>query len=99
MFTATMEYIFKDNKLVEAGEIWENDVLVLAKKQPGFVRMQFLTGADGKRALAIGTWEDKSNAEAFMQTGVFKDLMEKIKDTLEEDPKPLIWDLKYYAEK
>ncbi|MCF7910911.1 MAG: antibiotic biosynthesis monooxygenase [Candidatus Cloacimonetes bacterium] len=96
MYTSTMRYEFKIDKFAEACEIWENKVLALAAKQPGFVRMQFLVQPDKGIALAIGTWESQIAAQNFMKTGVFKDLLEDLKDFSLSQPQPEIWVLKYY---
>ena len=96
MYTATIEYTFKEDRFDEACEIWEKSVLTLASKQQGFVRMQFLTAPP--KALAMGTWQDPSFAQAFMQTGVFKDLLEQLQPMLEGDPRSKIWDLAYFAQ-
>ena len=97
MYTATMEYEFKEDRFDEASLLWRDEVLYLAKKQAGFVRMQFLVSSP--KAMAIGTWKSDEDAKNFMQTGVFKDLMEKLKDMISSEPKPQIWDLLYFAEK
>jgi len=97
MYTAVMEYHFKKESFVDACETWNNEVIKLAKEQPGFVRMQFMI-RDGEYALAIGTWEKQEDAQNFMKTGIFKDLLEKFADILVETPTPAIWDTIYYAE-
>ena len=96
MYTATMIYKFKADGFDKACELWEKKVLDLASRQPGFVRMQFLVNSP--EAMAIGTWEDESNARAFMETGVFKDLMEVLKPYVDGDPKARIWDLLYFKD-
>ncbi len=96
MYTATVEYTFKEDQFDEACRIWQESVLELARKQKGFVRMQFLTASP--MALAMGTWEDASFAQAFMQTGVFKDLLAKLGPMLTGEPRPKIWDLAYFAQ-
>ncbi|PID29671.1 MAG: hypothetical protein CSB55_01535 [Candidatus Cloacimonadota bacterium] len=97
MFTAMVEYTFKPESLEEACKLWEEHVLELAKKQKGFIRLQFYTKPDGK-ALAMGTWERKEDAMAFMATGVFKDLLAKLMLQTAEPPKHQTWDLKYFAD-
>ncbi|MDA3958327.1 hypothetical protein [Oceanispirochaeta sp.] len=96
MYTATIVYEFKEDQYEEACTLWEEHVLLIAKKQPGFVRMQFLTAPP--RAMAIGTKEDASYAQAFMKTGVFKYLLEMLKPMLDGEPRPQVWDQKYYSE-
>ncbi len=97
MYSATVIYEFREESFEEACLLWEKEVFTLAVKQPGFVRMQFLTAPP--RAMAMGTWEDESYARAFMQTGVFKRLLEKMKPMLASDPRPQVWDLRYFARK
>lgn len=96
MYTATMRYHFKEAFFSEACAIWEKEIIDQAKKHQGFVRMQFLTAKP--KALAIGTWKDKKYAENFMQSGAFKQLMQKIKGMLQEEPRPEIWNLLYFEE-
>lgn len=96
MYTATVIYEFKEEAFEEACSLWEKEILAHGQKQPGFVRMQFLTASP--RAMAVGSWEDESYAQAFMQTGVFKKLLEKLSPMLVGDPRPQIWNLKYFAE-
>ena len=95
MYTATMQYQFKDEAFDQACEIWNREILEHAKSHAGFVRMQFLTARP--RALAIGTWENDQHARAFMQTGAFKALMGKLQPMVTGQPQQAIWDLKYYA--
>jgi len=95
MYTATMLYQFRDESFDAACEIWKNEILEHARIQPGFVRMQFL--ADRPKALAIGTWEDNTYARKFMETGVFRQLMEKLQGMNAQQPQQTIWDLKYFV--
>ena len=97
MYTATMQYQFKEEAFDQACEIWKGEILEQAKTHEGFVRMQFLTARP--KALAIGTWEDNQHARAFMETGAFKTLMAKLKPLVDGQPQQAIWDLKYYASK
>jgi len=97
MFTATMEYSFsKEHKDIFCG-YWKEIVLGQAEKQPGMVEMQLLISENG--AMAMGTWENKNFAEDFMKTGVFKELMDKIKPILQKTPTPKTWDLMYYIQR
>ena len=91
MYTATMRYSFKPEVFEVACGFWRNLVLEEAKKAPGLVRMQLLVAKPA--ALAIGTWEDKSYAEAFMRTGVFKRLLEHLTGLTAAEPKSELWEL------
>ena len=97
MHTAVMEYHFKKDNFEEALELWKNEVMTLAKEQPGFVRMQLLT-RDGEYALAIGTWESPEYAQRFMKTGIFKTLLERLDSMLVSRPNPVIWQTRYYVD-
>lgn len=96
MYTATMRYSFKPEMFDIACGFWRSLVLNEAAKAPGLVRMQFLTNKP--YALAIGTWQNKENAEAFMQTGVFKRLLENLTGLTTSDPKPELWNLDSFLE-
>lgn len=98
MYTAVMEYHFHEEHFAQACTIWHDEVLALAHRQPGFIRMQFLV-RDNHRALAIGTWQTQDAAQAFMRTGVFKQLLAKLQSMLVSQPTPVIWDTLYYCEK
>lgn len=95
MYTATMNYRFRPDSFERACELWRSHVLELAKTQPGFVRMQFLTAAP--EAMAIGTWREKSCAEDFMKTGVFTRLLAELEGMCENPPQPRVWDLRWYG--
>jgi len=89
MYTATMRYQPKSENFEAALAAWKRLVLEEAKKAEGLVRMQLLRGDDS--FLAIGTWKEKSFAEAFMQTGVFKTLTRELDGMLAEKPSPELW--------
>jgi heme-degrading monooxygenase HmoA len=96
MYTATMRYSFKPEYFEEACRIWNEEVMQHAKGQKGFVRMQFLVRPP--EAMAIGTWETHEDAQNFMQTGVFVQLMKKTEHMQSIKPRPEIWDLKYFEQ-
>lgn len=97
MYTATMLYRFKEESFEEACEIWKNEVMEHARSQPGFVRMQFLVARPN--ALAIGTWEEHAHARKFMETGVFKRLLDRLSSLVVANPEQRIWELKYFVQK
>ncbi len=94
MYTATMLYHFKEASFDLACEIWKSHVLQAASNQEGFVRMQFLVASP--EALAIGTWQEKVHAEAFMKTGVFTRLMFELETLCAASPQPKVWDLHFF---
>lgn len=94
MYTATMEYRFKDRNFKAACDIWAKAVLEKASKQPGLISMQLL--CSNPVAMAVGTWKSAVYAQDFMKTGIFKDLMVQLKPYIAADPIPRIWDCDYY---
>jgi len=97
MYTATMTYHFKPEAFDTACAIWEQEVFVHAREQEGFVRMQLLVAPPA--ALAIGTWKSNADARRFMETGVFRALMQKLDAMIDKVPEQKVWDLRLYAEK
>ena len=97
MYTATMLYHFKEESFDEACEIWKTEVMEHACRQPGFVRMQLLVARPN--ALAMGTWEANADARRFMETGVFKRLLDRLSSMVIASPEQTIWDLKYFVQK
>lgn len=96
MYTATMRYTFTEKGFDQGCALWKATVLPPAAEASGMVRMQLLTARPA--ALAIGTWRDKADAEAFMRTGIFRELMAKIEPLLAVQPAPEQWELVAYAE-
>ena len=94
MHNAHIVYKFKEGKLEEGVKVWEEGVFNKIRNAEGFVRVQLYT--QGNEMMAIGTWEDKSYAEAFMRTGVFKDIMATFGDLLLEQPANTTWTLRYF---
>ncbi len=97
MHTAMMQYKFVPERLEEACSTWRQEVLEVARGHEGFVRMQLYSRSTGE-ALAIGTWESRDHAEAFMETGVFKRLLARLTGMTAEPPRPSRWDLQSFAE-
>lgn len=96
-YTATMEYRFKPEYFDQGCRLWRDMVLEDASGQEGFVRMQLLVSAPV--ALAVGTWETQAHAAAYMQTGVFKRLKERLSPWLNGEPAPRVWELFCFVEK
>jgi hypothetical protein len=91
-----MKYVFKPEGFEEGCRLWKELILDRAAHAEGMVRMQFFKAAPS--ALAVGTWKKKAYAEAFMQTGVFRELKQKIAYLLAEEPQSGHWELAEYCE-
>lgn len=96
MHTAMMQYRFEPEHLDEACALWQQEVLEVAREHDGFVRMQLYSRRSGE-ALAIGTWESRDYAEAFMKTGVFAKLLQRLEGMTTERPQPSRWELRSFA--
>ncbi len=96
MYTATMLYPVSIDSMKEFVKIWNDRVLKLAMKQPGFIRMQLISRRG--EVLAMGTWKDKESAEKFMAMGPFKHLMDEAKLLLTSNPTPTVWELESFCE-
>lgn len=94
MYNAHIVYKFKEGQVEEGVKIWEEGVFNKISKAQGFVRVQLYTSGD--EMMAIGSWEDKSYAEAFMRTGVFKDILTSFGDLLIEQPVTKSLDMRYF---
>lgn len=91
MYVATMEYpLLTTVAPSEAAAVWKALVLDAARTQEGFVRMQLYSQMGA--LLAIGTWQEKRHAEAFMRTGVFLRLKETLAPMLAGEPHPRLWE-------
>ncbi len=91
-----MRYTFTEEGFDEGCALWKASVPEKAAAAPGMARIQFLEARPV--ALAVGSWRDKADAEAFMRTGVFRDLLERLGPLLARKPEPEAWDLAAYAE-
>lgn len=93
MFTAIMDYEFLPDKFDDACRAWQEIVPEAAEGREGLVSLQLLAAAP--RARAIGTWEEKRFAEAFMATAIFKRLKERLEPFLVRRPEPTTWESRY----
>ncbi len=97
MHNAIMKYNFKPERLEEAVRIWKSGVADKIGKQPGFIRVQFYTQPNGE-ALAIGSWESKEDADTFMKTGVFADIIKTFGDCMQDQPRGGEYSLVYFEQ-
>tara|TARA_Y100001933_G_C18472335_1_gene344742 strand:- start:209 stop:412 length:204 start_codon:yes stop_codon:yes gene_type:complete len=51
-----------------------------------------------KEALAIGTWASKDDADRFMKTGVFADIIKTFGDCMSDQPRGGDYKLEYFEE-
>lgn len=94
MYTAMVTYTFRPEALEEGVAIWEAEVLSRVQAQPGFRGVQLYTRADGAM-LAVGSWNRQEDAQAFMRTGVFKDLTARLAPLMTQPPDQGPWDRRH----
>ncbi|HON29327.1 MAG TPA: hypothetical protein PLA64_13585, partial [Mesotoga infera] len=97
MYVATMKYRFVEGSMENACQIWRRAVLERAVLQKSFIRGFIMTSPSG-RAIAVGMWEDKSFADEFMKTGVYKELLSNFSSMLVSNPVHEAYEMKYYLE-
>ncbi len=97
MYTAIARYFFRPEVLEEAVSIWEAAVLDKVRKQPGFAGVQLYVHPDGQ-VLAIGSWEAPEYAQAFMATGVFKDVTERFAPMMTRPPEQGPWNRRHFIQ-
>lgn len=98
MYTAIARYFFRPEALEEAVALWEAEVLEKVQAQPGFAGVQLYVQAEGQ-VLAIGAWEAPEYAQAFMRTGVFKELTERFAPLMTQPPEQGPWEQRHFIEK
>lgn len=97
MHNTQIVYKFKKGMLEDGIKIWEEAVYNKVQEAEGFVRIQLYTRED--EMMAIGTWQEKTFAENFMKTGVFKDIMASFGELLVEQPINKTYELRYFESK
>lgn len=97
MYHAHMVYKFKEGCLEEGVRIWQEAVGDKIKDAEGFIRVQLYTREN--EMMAIGSWASKENAESFMRTGIFKDIMAHFGDLLTDIPINQTYELRYFENK
>jgi quinol monooxygenase YgiN len=83
-----MTYHFREEKMDEALEIWKGAILEPISKAPGFHQVVMLRGQGGL-AVAMGMWDSRESADAFMATGAAKKLFDLISPYFSEKPQHL----------
>lgn len=97
MYNAHMIYKFKEGQLEKGIEIWKEAVGDKIKEAEGFIRVQLYS--KDNEMMAIGSWENKTFAETFMKSGIFKDIMGNFGDLLTETPINTSYELRHFESK
>ena len=70
----------------EAVSIWRDSLLPIAKQQQGFKSGLLLTDPNTGKGIGIGFWETAADANAFVNSGLFRQLVAKFGDIAVEPP-------------
>ena len=95
MYTAVMAYFFKPESVKEGIDLWKSHIGAEVTKQPGFIRAQVYSHETGK-VIAIGSWQDKTDAETYMRKGDFANLLKVIEPLMVELPQGSTYQLEFF---
>ena len=74
-------------KAGEAKRIYYQEVVPEIKKQKGNTNVMLLEPTDGSNEyISVTVWEDKTDAEAYESSGKYKEMVDKIKGLLTDQP-------------
>lgn len=85
MFARKVSITLKSNKLNEFNTIFENEVIPLLRKQPGFSDELAICSEDGTHITAISLWDNKENADKY-GTAVYPRALKTIEKLFEGTP-------------
>jgi quinol monooxygenase YgiN len=78
---------FQPDRIAEAKKIYNELVIPTVKKQKGNVGVQLLEPADkADDYISITEWKTQADADAYHTSGVYKNLVEKLKDFFVKQP-------------
>lgn len=94
MYTAIMNYYFKLEFVDQGVALWKKKIGEVVVSQPGFIHAQLYSGENGS-VIAIGSWENRSDAEAYMKKGDFAELLKALEPMMEKPPQGSNYKLEY----
>ena len=97
MYVTTVDYEVRPDACREACRLWTETVVEAARERPGFIKLELLS-REG-HLLAIASWEHRDFARAFLETGIFQTLTERLKPYLLRDPLPQEWHPEVFLER
>lgn len=86
MYVGVILYRFKLESIDDALKTWNEMILPEAKKHNGFIKADMFADRETGRAMDIGYWQTKEDAENFEKSGAYGFLIESLKDYLEVKP-------------
>ena len=86
MYARNVSIHLKPNMLSDYTRTFENDVLLLLRKQNGFQNEIAFSGSDETDVTAISLWDNKANAEAY-NNNIYPDVVKTLARVLDGTPK------------
>ena len=85
---ARLTYLnFLPDKAQDAKKIYNEEVVPVVRKQKGNIDCKLLEPADQTDDyISITTWETKADADAYHTSGVYKELVSKVKRDFSKEP-------------
>jgi heme-degrading monooxygenase HmoA len=87
MVVRLTRFSLSPEKAAEAKRIYQQEVVPEIKKQKGNTNVMLLEPTDGSNEyISVTVWEDKSDAEAYESSGKYKQMVDKIKGLITDQP-------------
>jgi len=78
---------FLPEKAGEAKKLYNEDIVPVVKKQNGNLDCRLLEPVDqNDDFISMTVWENKASADEYHSSGVYKELVERVKSSFSKDP-------------
>jgi len=78
---------FLPQNLVQAKRVYEEDVVPVVRRQRGNIDCRLLEPIEKTDDyISMTTWETKADADAYQSSGIYRELVDKVKKDLAKDP-------------
>src|SRR5579863_4965118 len=86
MYARNVTFRIRPNMQPDYTHIFENQILPLLRKQPGFMDEITLCNSGSPEAVSISLWEHKSNADDY-NTRIYPEVLKFLAKTIEGTPR------------
>ena len=86
MFARNVSFHLKSKMFSDYTRTFENEILPLLRKQPGFKDEIALSNPNSQDAVAISLWENKASADAY-NTNVYPEVLRTLAKMIDGMPK------------
>ncbi|HET9432993.1 MAG TPA: antibiotic biosynthesis monooxygenase [Chitinophagaceae bacterium] len=99
MFVRLTYFGFKPDKLKELKKFYNDVAIPTLKKQKGNLECRLLEPVDKKEDyISMTTWEKKEDADAYHNTGVYKNLVDQVRPFFSKEPVLRVYETEYVME-